>query len=145
MKVNKNDIEKAISSSKQRIEDALVMRLQRIGEQFVANARSSGNYQDRTGNLRSSIGYVIVKNGLQLVGSDWVMIREGKAGIVVGKKLIEEMSRRFPTGIVLICVAGMDYAAAVESKGYDVITSSAFIAKKEFIKAIEKIKNNLTK
>jgi hypothetical protein len=40
-------------------------------------------------------------------------------------KAVKDIGSQYPTGLVLICVAGMDYAAAVESLGYDVITSSA--------------------
>ena len=35
------------------------------------------------------------------------------------------MALDYPKGMVLIGVAGMGYAAAVESRGYDVITGSA--------------------
>lgn len=44
--------------------------LQRTGEEFVKIARLEGNYIDHTGNLRSSIGYVIVKDG-RIVGKNF--------------------------------------------------------------------------
>ena len=46
-----------------RAEERIYKLLQRAGEEFVKLARKKGNYQDHTGNLRSSIGYVIVKDG----------------------------------------------------------------------------------
>ncbi len=46
-----------------RAEERIYKLLQRAGEEFVKIARKKGNYQDHTGNLRSSIGYVIVKDG----------------------------------------------------------------------------------
>jgi len=140
MKVNKREIGRMVLVMKERYERVVLTRLQDIGEQFVTNARTSANFKDQTGNLRSSIGYVILKNGLQLSGSGWVLIREGHEGIVAGQRLLKEMAAKFPTGIVLICVAGMDYAAAVEAKGYDVITSSAIAANQEFIKEIDRLK-----
>lgn len=143
IRIDNNEIKRVALEIKSRVEKAVIMRMQLIGERFVANARISGNYMDHTGNLRSSIGYVILKNGLQLIGSDWVQVRQGKDGVKAGQDLLGEMAKKYPTGLVLICVAGMEYAAAVESKGYDVITSSAFIAKEEFTRAIENLKEKL--
>ena len=99
------------------------------GEQFINNARLSGNYNDITGNLRSSIGYVILQDGKQIninfteagVGSD------GATGVQIGLSFAELIAEEYPKGLILICVAGMDYAAAVEAKGRDVITGSAGI------------------
>jgi hypothetical protein len=144
MRINNTQINQAIKTMKSRVEEAVIQRLQFIGEKFLSNARINADFIDRTGNLRSSIGYVIIKNGLQQSGSDWIMIRQGKEGIVAGKRIIDELSRKYPTGIILICVAGMEYAAAVESKGYDVITSSAFLAENDFKKMISGIKTKPT-
>ncbi|MFN8291607.1 MAG: hypothetical protein U0U70_15225 [Chitinophagaceae bacterium] len=145
MKVPKAKINEAIREMMGRIEQALILRLQRIGENFVKNARLNGNYTDRTGNLRSSIGYVIIKNGLQLSGSDWIQIKPGAApGIAAGQGLINELAAKYPTGIVLICVAGMNYAAAVESKGFDVISSSSVIARDELESAIKRITEKIS-
>lgn len=145
MKFDKRQIKKLVSEMKERVEEAILLNLKRIGEQFIVNARNNANFTDRTGNLRSSIGYVILKNGLQLVGSNWVQIKEGGEGIIAGKKLIEELSRKYDTGLVLICVAGMDYAAAVEAKGFDVISSSATVAEQSLKKAIERLKGKIQK
>ena len=46
-----------------RAEERIYKLLQRAGEEFVKIARKKGNYQNHTGNLRSSIGYVIIKDG----------------------------------------------------------------------------------
>lgn len=145
MKFDKRQIKKLVSEMKERVEEAILLNLKRVGEQFIVDARNNANFTDRTGNLRSSIGYVILKNGLQLVGSNWVQIKESGEGVIAGKKLIEELSRKYDTGLVLICVAGMDYAAAVESKGFDVITSSAMIAEQSLKKAIERLKGKIQK
>lgn len=95
--------------------------LQYLGEEFVNKARLSDTYTDRTGNLRSSIGYIILKDG-EVVDMNF-------EGGVEGKRKAEEFAKSIGIahshGYVLIGVAGMDYAAAVESKGYDVITGSA--------------------
>lgn len=41
------------------------------------------------------------------------------------KEAAAEVATEYPRGYVLIGVAGMNYAAAVESKGFDVISGSA--------------------
>jgi len=138
-KLNKSDIRKLLNERKQRIEQALLLRLLRIGEEFVTNARNNATFTDRTGNLRSSIGYVILKDGKQ-IEQNFQRVGKGKSGVAVAKEVAKEAATNFPTGYVLICVAGMDYAAAVESKGYDVITSSSILAEgslKNAIKTIE--------
>jgi hypothetical protein len=139
LKLSDSDIKKIARQALDRFDEAIINRLQFAGEKFVANARSNGNYKDRTGNLRSSIGYVVLKNGLQLVGSDWILIKEGAEGIIAGKRIIEEIASKYPTGYILICVAGEDYAAAVEAKGYDVITSSALQTQSELKNFLQKL------
>src|SRR5687768_10758084 len=113
-KFTKADIKKMLELKKQRILDAITQRLQRIGEKFVTNARNKtkaeGGFGDITGNLRSSIGYVILYNGAQL-NADF----DGKTaeGVVFAKKAVADISAKYPTGFCLIVVAGMEYAAAV--------------------------------
>lgn len=96
--------------------------LVRIGENFVNDARTKGEYSDDTGNLRSSIGYILVNDGKvikqNLSGKD----AEGKIEAADYANVLKE---KYSKGLVLIGFAGMNYAAAVEAKGYDVITNSA--------------------
>lgn len=102
--------------------DKKILRIyQYLGEEFVDKARLAGNYKDRTGNLRSSIGYIILKDG-RIVASNF----EGNsAGTSQGRKVAAEVAANHPDGWVLIGVSGMDYAAYVEAKNFDVITGSA--------------------
>lgn len=138
-KFTKEGIRTALEQRKKRIEAAVILNLKRIGEQFVKNARETDTYKDRTGNLRSSIGYVILRNGVQV--SENFESRGGKQGIETARKVIEEAKQNFPMGYVLIGVAGMDYAAAVESHGLDVITSSSKIAETNLKTAVQRIKS----
>ena len=101
------------------------MVLSRIGEEFVNKARekqpSEGSFTDQTGNLRSSIGYIIVKDGHVLKE----FFPGGKpVGSGTGKDVAKDLAATYVDGFILIVVAGMDYAAAVESTGWDVITGS---------------------
>jgi hypothetical protein len=134
------DIDKMIREKFERIEQAILLRLQRIGEQFVTDARLNGSYNDITGNLRSSIGYVVLKNGEQYSAGGFEQVGTGIEGEKQGNKLLDVMPLFFPTGYVLIVVAGMNYAAAVESKGKDVLTGSSQTAIIELKQAMESIK-----
>jgi hypothetical protein len=123
----------------------------------VSAAKQIDTYKDRTGNLRSSIGYVIYDSGQKIdsffqanpVASGVTRenyryetkegiktgVREvktggdGESGKKSGKDLAEEVAIGFPNGIVAIIVAGMDYALWVESNGLDVISGSCLALK----------------
>jgi len=138
-KFSKADLQKMVADKIARIELAILLRLQRIGEQFVNDARQHGSYKDRTGNLRSSIGYLVLKNGEQYSQGGFVQVKNGGKGISTGKIVLDEAAAKFPKGYVLIVVAGMEYAAAVESKGRDVLTGSSPAAVKSLKEAIERI------
>ena len=104
-----------------QIEQKTLEALQYQGEEFVNKARNNQTYTDRTGNLRSSIGYLILKDG-GVIDQNFTGTDTGRQN---ASKVAKEVGTQFPRGYVLIGVAGMSYAAAVESKGYDVITGSA--------------------
>jgi hypothetical protein len=139
-KFTPGDIEKYVSQQKDKIEAAIINRLQFVGEKFIANARSVDTYKDRTGNLRSSIGYIIIKDGQQIFGSFPGATTAGKSK---GLTVAEDAATKFPSGIVLIVVAGMDYAAAVESRNYDVLTASSIEAESALLKSLNELKRKI--
>jgi hypothetical protein len=154
-KFTRKDIDKLINEQKANIERAVISLFQRVGEDFITNARNMGSYKDRTGNLRSSVGYVIMKNGLQLHKGGFIKITAGKSkkGILLGpragedlaEKIQKELSMIYRNAIILIAVSGMNYSAAVEAKGFDVITGSSQIATKQLQEGIERIKSKISK
>lgn len=97
-----------------------------VGEACLIEARTNGNYQDRTGNLRNSIGYTVLKDGKTVTESGFSQTEGGAQG----EKLISSLKKKYPTGIVLIVSAGMKYAACVEARNYNVITSAELLAEK---------------
>jgi hypothetical protein len=97
-----------------------------IGINCVNYARKHHGYQDRTGNLTSSLGYAVIYDG-EVKKQDLEGTTEGQAQ---AGSLIMELAVQFSQGMVLVVVAGMEYAAAVESKGYDVITGSSYEGEK---------------
>lgn len=100
-----------------RAEERIYRLLQRAGEEFVKIARKKGNYQDRTGNLRSSIGYVIIKDG-DILTENYEQSTSGtdkQTGIREAKRLVSELTSVYSNGWVLVGVAAMPYAVYVEA------------------------------
>lgn len=122
--------------------------LQRAGEEFVKYARQKGAYQDRTGNLRSSIGYVILKNG-NLLSENYELSEKGTErhrGKREAKRLTSEIAASYKEGWVLIGVAGMRYAVFVESiHNLDVVTGAADHTEKWIKSTSKKLFDNLTR
>ncbi len=142
-------IEQAISNVLASVETKILNVLKYAGETAVAYARQLNTYQDRTGNLRSSVGYVIYKNG-QL--SDRSGFEQGyrkeeiKAnveynGSETGLALAQKVAQRIEAPFVLVVVAGMNYAAAVERRGYDVLTGASIEASEVAKRLIRGIKD----
>lgn len=125
----KSDIRKLFDKLGERAEFVIMDLLQRTGEEFVKIARLEGQYDDWTGNLRSSIGYVIVKDG-KIIGKDFKLSeKEGtdkQTGKREGEQLAMDLVKTFSKGYVMIGVAGMKYAVFVEAmENKDVLTRAA--------------------
>ncbi len=110
------------------LEQAAIRTLAYCGELCLNVARSTNSYKDQTGNLRSSIGYVVAVDGRIVSQSSFETVKEGGQGSKQGAAFAKQLVRRFPKGICLIVVAGMEYAAHVKNRGYDVLDSSELTA-----------------
>jgi len=132
--VSKTDMRKLKAGLQAKMKDIakeLIKQLCRIGEECVkiARERHSNDYGDVTGNLRSSIGYVVLYDGkpVQYGASKQYAGKKGngEAGPPAAEALLNELQAKFPWGIVLIVCAGMNYAAYVEAVHHkDVLTSA---------------------
>lgn len=121
-------IDAYIAQSVNAVQNVILYRMSYIGEQVLNAARSTNSYKDQTGNLRSSIGYVIVKDGSVVRASSFEQVKNGSDGTSKGRSYAESLAARYKNGIALIVVAGMNYAAYVKKRGYDVIDSSELLA-----------------
>lgn len=137
-------IDRKVEEAAMRQKAAIVARLQVIGEQCVNAARNlpspnaddfpdpgnipphQPNYMDWSGNLRSSIGYVVLEGGSVKV--------EGFPGSGEGadkaRALASKVAASHPTDFVLVVVAGMSYAKYVSDKGYDVLDTAQLTAER---------------
>lgn len=145
------DVRKRMDAFMDAIQRRQVERLQRLGEKCVTYAREAhpNDWEDQTGNLRSSIGYMVFVDGVAVHNSPFgqvtprnpqenVQYDGGKRGETLCKSIGEKTS-----GICLVVVAGMHYAVHVESKGRDVLTGAEHLAERELPKELEKLIENI--
>jgi len=129
------DVRRKLEQDAKLIEQAIIMRLAYLGEECVNDARINGSYMDQTGNLRSSTGYVIAKDGkiikqfFETANKD-----DGGKGVKNARKLALDLLFDYKEGYVLIVVAGMNYAAKVEARGKNVLSSAESYAMQELPK-----------
>jgi len=115
-------------------EERIRLALHYVGVDFMDRAKENlprrlggTSFEDHTGNLRSSIGYAVLLDG-EVLDEEYKVVKGGQEGANASRELVRELATEFNKGFVLIGLAGMEYAAAVESKGYDVITGSTPMA-----------------
>ena len=123
-----SEIDRYTEQKLKGLEQAVIRTLTYCGELCLNLARSTNSYKDQTGNLRSSIGYVVTVDGRIVNQSDFETVKKGGDGSKQGAAFAKQLVRRFPKGICLIVVAGMDYAVHVKNRGYDVLDSSELTA-----------------
>lgn len=138
------DINKIAKKYKETYIETVLRVLNRlcfIGEECVKIARDNGDYNDITGNLRSSIGYMVLNNGVEYhsaitkptsVEPGYRTVKRnrkdsteytakqkvggnGAQGTKSAKSLLDKLKSKYPSGCVLIICAGMQYAAYVEN------------------------------
>lgn len=121
------------------VEYEIIRSMKFAGESFVKDARlmtkAQGGFGDITGNLRSSVGYFILKDG--------EIIIENLTGTATGMQAARNQIFlvRKDKGLQIIGIAGMNYASAVESRGLNVISKQSDIALIDlasYYKAIER-------
>ena len=140
-----------------QVEQYYISRLAEAGEAAIAEAVTKGKYQNITGNLRSSIGYVIGYDGkvireggfhkVQGRGESYQRVTfttrngkkvdfwakgkfgDGSEGSRKGLELARSVIAK-TKGYSFVIVAGMEYASYVNSKGYDVMDSAKLELKK---------------
>lgn len=119
---------------------ALVQMFNYVGLECVREARTKRRYTDQTGNLRSSTGYCVLYNGVVVHQGGFEAVKPtATKGAFSGRELMNRLIAKNSTGIVLIVVAGMDYAAYVEAKGLNVLDTSEIMAKKLVRKTLKRL------
>lgn len=142
-KFKATDFEGAFKQMELMAEQNIIRIFRFAGEKAVNVAKGSTEYQDRTANLRNSIGFVIAKKG-QIIDEHFDPSAKGSIPsnldpLKFGKGLATEVARG-TNELTLIIVAGMRYAVYLEAKGRDVLTSAEQFAKVEVPKLLKQLK-----
>ena len=131
----------------ERVERLTIRALSKLGEQCVTKIRDRAgdkSWYDQTGNLRSSVGYVIAHNKNIIQYSTFNQVKQGSEGVKTGKDLAKELAKRYSNNYVLIVVAGMNYAEFVEAmENKNVLASAELFARKELPGMMSKLKKQL--
>jgi len=156
-------VEKRFRAFLDEVEKKEIARLQKLGEKCVNHARNVApkpdGFEDQTGNLRSSIGYMVFNNGVA-VHAGFEQVKGGAEGSKKGEELARKVGEK-KNGICLVVTAGMDYAVYVEGgytykrkkkdgtevevhmKSRDVITSAEKMAERELPEELAKLVANI--
>lgn len=145
---NINELFKNAETISERINNRIIMAVQAACLRIVTRARTlpsppetlrhtphQPNYIDDTGVLRQSIGFAIYNKGVKVV-SDFQQGEGGSKAVAVA----DTAAARFPNEICAIIVAGADYAALVESKGYFVLSEPVSHLNDELLQYLRQIK-----
>ena len=91
--------------------------LAEIGESVVDGIVSGdlSDWEDQTGNLRSSVGYMVAIDGQIWAEGGFRVFAAADDGPERGKTFAREAIQMYPQGVALVIVAGMEYASYVES------------------------------
>lgn len=142
----KDDVRKRFDAFLNEIEKKQIARLQRLGEMCLVEARTNKGYMMQTGALLSSTGYEVFVDGVaihsQFDAASGAESNAAETGIKSGQSIAETIGKG-TKGIALVVVAGMNYAAYVEAKGYNVLSSAEHLAERELPRMLEQLISNI--
>lgn len=135
----------ALNTKRKAIRYAMAM----AGEAAVSYARDTlDTYKDRTGNLRSSVGFSVAENGNVVSSSDFSQMPPKEQTVAelnggeVGKAKALEIIKESPNhDFILVLVAGMNYAEFVQRLySLDVLQGASMIMENELMSNLKAIK-----
>lgn len=148
-----SEVQADIQAEVERAEMLTIRALAYLGEKCVIEAKhrpQNESWIDRTGNLRSSIGYVIYHKGrlVQEFGftGKGALTNKRLEGKTIGKDFAEKIAKSLDGEFALVVVAGMNYAEYVEAMDNKVVLASAeLLARKELSSMMQKLKTQIAK
>lgn len=134
----------SISGDIETLKDTVVKNLAFIGETAVKRARDVGNYDNPTGCLRSSIGYLLVYNGRTIYEGGQKVVKgkigDGSEGVAASQALLNRIKGELPSDkAVLVVTAGMSYAWYVENVHHRDVLASAELEADRLVKKLFEI------
>ena len=133
MKVTESSLDKTLrrfEKAPKAVENATVEVFGGVGAEVVEKIRNGelSSWDDQSGSLRSSVGGGVCCKGriVKTVGFDTVL--NGSDGARKGKELLEKLAIEYARyDVVLIIVAGEEYAVYVEAIEGKVVLSSGLL------------------
>ena len=137
------------------IKSLTIRALSELGEECVNRVRDrSGDesWYDHTGNLRSSVGYIVLYEGKEAQRGGFMPTSapegNGSKGKQEGQNYLEETAKTVAesSDFSLVVVAGMNYAGVVEAMdNKDVLASTELWAREQVPLMLEKLKRQIAK
>lgn len=141
-----DDVRKRFDAFLAEIEKKQIERLFRLGEMCLIEARTNKGYIMQTGALLSSTGYKVFVDGVavhsQFDAASGAESGAAATGMKSGSDLADKIGKE-TKGVALVVVAGMNYAAYVEAKGYNVLSSAEHLAERELPRMLDKLIANI--
>lgn len=142
----KDDVKARFDAFLDEIQRKQIARLQRLGEMCLIEARTNKGYMMQTGALLSSTGYSVFVDGVavhtQFDAASGAQSEAAAKGVKAGQTIADQIGKE-TKGVALVVVAGMNYAAYVEAKGRNVLTSAEHLAERELPRMLEKLISNI--
>lgn len=135
-------VRKQVMAHSDRIVAAAIYAMKVLAEELVIYAKNNRNYIDQTGNLTNSIGYVITYKG-KVVSQGGFTGSGEEISAQIGLSLANEIASETQNDFAVIIVAGMNYAAYVEAKGYNVILPAELKARIDFPTMIQRLRTKI--
>ena len=148
LKINTKDALSALQRLEEDIDKAIFENFAYEGEKLVALTRdrsAEDSWKDQTGNLRSSIGYVVGKDKEDKLLSTYKTVKSGTEGSQKGKEYAKELASK-QDGWSLHIVAGMEYAEVLEKvRGRNVLASARAKLAEDIPTLAKRIKDRVEK
>ncbi|RKT01102.1 hypothetical protein [Chryseobacterium defluvii] len=147
-RINMAQINSYLQERIETLDQLMIRNLNYLGMECVNLAKNLDTYQDQTGNLRNSIGYVVVKHG-NIINSIFTGGTSGpkqseESGEKIGEDYAKELAKDFGNGYAVIVVAGMDYASYVEDVNHlDVLNPAKNLATSRINQIAQSIVNTM--
>lgn len=138
-------LQRRLLQRKKNLMRALDMRLTQLAVEAVTYSKEHKGYRDRTANLKNSISFALFYDGElikmnigKIIQPD--MAEGGQAQVASNLEAFANQPNVVsPKGYTLIIVAGMNYGAHVEHKGYNVLYLTRHYLRKEMKKILDGI------
>ena len=135
---NKNMVIAELRKKSILIEKALIYSLGAFVAELENHAKESAEYKDITSNLKSSIGGMLLKDGVPVSYKGFV---GAPSGASKGKEFINSLIGNYTSGYTILLVAGMEYASPLENyHGYNVLKKTELKMNRDLPKVLDKLK-----